>query len=232
MGQGFQFFDIIFFALVAGFIVLRLRRVLGTRTGHEKRPEDAMQRRGPTRGEHREDNVVRLPGADRNAPEGNRDGAEIVSSGSPAAQALTEIQLADRTFDPHGFVDGATQAYEMIVVAFAQGDTQTLRPLVSDEVFENFASAIDARADEGHTMETQLVRMGDARIAEAELKDRIAEITVKFTAELLSCVKNADGAVVHGHPTVPQEVSELWTFSRDTASSNPNWTLIGTTPAE
>lgn len=235
MGQDFQFFDIVFFALVAGFIVLRLRRVLGTKTGHEKPPEDAMQRRGLHNGEQRDDrddNVVQLPGADRAPPFAGRRDADIAPAGSELAKALTAIQAADPQFDPHGFVEGSMQAYEMIVVAFANGDADALRPLLSDEVYSNFTSVIDQRANDNQTMETKLMRMSETRITNAELNGDVAEITVKFEVELVSCVKDADGGVIQGHPTVPQEVAELWTFSRDTTSSNPNWILIGTEPAE
>ncbi|HAD26912.1 MAG TPA: translocase [Alphaproteobacteria bacterium] len=231
MGQGFQFIDIIFFALIAGFILLRLRSVLGTRSGNEKRPEDAIRRqKTPSPDERRDDNVVRLPGSET---EGwASDESMGIVPDSPLAQSLTEIQLIDRSFNPQYFLTGARQAYEMIISAFAKGDRETLRPLLNDDVFAQFDAAISERETQNQSMETELVRMADVRMADATLNDTMAEITVKFSVELISAVRNADGAILQGHPTVPQEVSELWTFARDIGSKDPNWLLIATTPAE
>ncbi len=231
MGQGFQFLDIIFFAVIAGFILLRLRGVLGTRTGNEKRPEDAIRRqKTPSPDKRRDDNVVRLPGSEK---EGwASDESMGIAPNSPLAQSLTEIQLIDRNFNPQYFLSGARQAYEMIISAFARGDREALRPLLHDDVYTQFDEAIAEREAENQSMETELVRMGDVRITEATLNETTAEITVKFSVELISAVRNADGAILQGHPTVPQEVSELWTFARDIGSNDPNWLLIATTPAE
>lgn len=231
MGQGFQFLDIIFFAVIAGFILLRLRSVLGTRTGNEKRPEDAIRRqKTPSPDKRRDDNVVRLPGSEK---EGwASDESMGIAPNSPLAQSLTEIQLIDRNFNPQYFLSGARQAYEMIISAFAKGDRETLRPLLHDDVYTQFDQAIADREAGNQSMETELVRMGDVRIAAATINETTTEITVKFSVELISAVRNADGAILQGHPTVPQEISELWTFARDIGSKDPNWLLIATTPAE
>lgn len=231
MGQGFQFLDIIFFAVIAGFILLRLRSVLGTRTGNEKRPEDAIRRqKTPSPDKRRDDNVVRLPGAENDG--WASDESMGITPNSPLAQSLTEIQLIDRNFNPQYFLSGARQAYEMIISAFANGDRETLRPLLHDDVYTQFDQAIAEREAENQSMETELVRMGDVRITAATLTETMAEITIKFSVELISAVRNADGAILQGHPTVPQEVSELWTFARDIGSKDPTWLLIATTPAE
>lgn len=224
MGQGFQFFDLIFLGMIAVFILLRLRNVLGTRTGHEKPPEDVRPgRTGPVTGQ-KEGAVIALP---------RRGGPGAGDAGlSPAEirlrQSLTEIALADPQFDADDFVDGARQAYEMIIIGFAQGNRDLLRGMVGEEVFANFDAAITARQAAGQTMETRLAAISDAHISHATLRGKMAEVTVKFTADLVSCVKDSAGELVQGHPSLPQQVSELWTFARDTVADDPNWSLIAT----
>jgi len=228
MSQGFQFFDLILLGMVAAFILLRLRSVLGTRTGHEKPPEDLRPgRSGPQKGPKegvKEGKVIPLPR--RTLPDGNDAGL------SPAEirlrQTLTEITLADPHFDADDFCDGARQAYEMIILAFALGNRKLLRDCVGEEVYANFDAAITAREAAGQRMETRLAAIQDARITQAGLRGKMAEVTVKFTADLISSVHNAEGELMQGHPTLPQQVCELWTFARATDSSDPNWNLIAT----
>src|SRR5690606_725520 len=115
-----------------------------------------------------------------------------IAPNSPLAQSLTEIQLIDRSFNPQYFLTGARQAYEMIISAFAKGDRETLRPLLNEDVFAQFDAAISERETQNQSMETELVRMADVRMADATLIDTMAEITVNFTVELISAVRNAD----------------------------------------
>lgn len=225
MNQGFQFIDLIFFGVIAAFVLLRLRSVLGTRTGHEKRPEDLAQRRqGGVAGDRADQVLVSLP--QRRTADSGADAA------SPElAQRLMEIKLADQSFDAASFISGARQAYEIIVTAFARGDRDVLRGMLGDEVFANFNAAIIARESAGQTMQTRLNGIREARIAEASLQDGVAELSVKFIADLVSSTLSADGAVLAGHPSLAQEAAELWSFSRDTRSADPNWTLVATAPA-
>lgn len=223
MGQGFQFLDLIFLGMIAVFILLRLRNVLGTRTGHEKPPEDLRAGRTGSLPGQKEGAVIALPR--RGGPSGT---APLSQAEIRLRQSLTEIALADPQFDADDFADGARQAYEMIIIGFAQGDRDLLRGMVGEDVFANFDAAITARQAAGQTMETRLAAIKDAHITHASLRGKMAEVTVKFTADLISCVNNAAGDLVQGHPTLPQQVSELWTFARDTASKDPNWTLIAT----
>ncbi len=221
----FQFLDIILLALVAGFILLRLRSVLGTRTGHEK-PREAW-RPGP---------------ADPKAPPAQGDGAKIIPMPDrqipaqplapippgPAQAGLGRIQQADRSFDPAEFLTGAKGAYEMIVGAFAAGDVQTLRQLLSRDVFGDFEAAIKQRKADGLSQETTLVGIDDAEIVEADLKGTVAEVTIRFVSQLVNATRNAAGAVVAGDPARVDHVTDVWTFARDTTSRDPNWTLIAT----
>lgn len=219
MSQGFQFFDLVFFGLIAAFVLLRLRNVLGSRTGREKRPEDLIQRHQTGQAETP---VIALP-----RPE-DRAG---VNAEPQLARALGEIRDADPNFDSVSFLEGARQAYEIIVTAFAAGDLGTLKNMVGEEVLANFDAAIAARQAARQTMRTTLTGIRQARIVDAALRGKLAEVTVKFVADLVSCTQDVQGAVLAGHPTLPQEAAEQWSFSRDTRGTDPNWTLVATAPA-
>lgn len=226
MDSGFAFFDIIFFAMVAAFLILRLRSVLGRRTGNEN-PErwttrEPQQKPVPGRADA-PDNVTRLP--DRARPAGE---VIDVKPGSPLEAALTQIRVADPAFEARSFLEGARGAFEMIVGAYAQGDTATLRPLLSDEVYDNFAAAIRTRQQAKHTLETTLVGIKSAEITEARMDSRTAFVTVKFVSEQINVTRDAAGNVVDGDPQNIANVTDVWTFSRNTRSRDPNWTLVAT----
>jgi predicted lipid-binding transport protein (Tim44 family) len=229
MDNGFQHLDIVFIAIVAALVLYILSSVLGRRTGQER------QRYNPYVGgkDAREGDVVSLP-KPVPAPKGaaGTDGlAAIAPKGSPLAAALTEIQLADRSFNPEGFLAGSRTAYEMVVTAFAKGDRRALKGLLSDEVYKNFEDAIVAREGRGESVDSHFIGIKTAEILEACLKGRIAELTVRFVCELISFTKNADGAVIEGDPTQVHEVRDQWTFARDTRASDPNWKLVAAHPA-
>lgn len=222
-----QFIEIVIFAGIAAFLVFRLRSVLGRRTGHERPPFDPYSR-GQAPAERPEaaepaddDTVISLP--NRSQPR-----EEPVDPNDPVAVGLAKIRAADSGFDKDTFIQGARAAFDMIVASFAAGDRETLRPLLSDEVYENFAGAIIDRADKGHTMETTLVGISSADIVEANLDGRIAFVTVKFVTEQIEVERDAAGEVVSGNPSRVATVTDIWTFARNTRSRNPNWTLVAT----
>gem|GEM_PF-23518 len=245
MGEG-HFLDIIFLAMVAGFIFFRLRGVLGRRTGNEQTPQERQQeqqrKQDASQGDEphaanqtgSDDNVVALPDRGRlePAPESNNtkpeEEAALWADDSPVGAGLTKIKLADHRFEPAVFTDGARGAYEMIVDAFAKGDRDALRPLLNDQVYENFVGAIDDREDKGETLETMVVAINAAEIVDAELKDKVAEITIKFVSEMVSAVRDEDGEMLPDQPTGTREVTDIWTFARDTRNRDPNWQLIET----
>lgn len=223
-GDGLAFFDIIFFALVAGFLILRLRSVLGRRTGSESRERwtPRLPPRGPAApGAPASDKVAVLP--PRPAP--------AAAPGSPLDAALAQIRQADPNFEPGHFVEGARGAFEMIVGAYAQGDTATLRPLLSPDVFDNFAAAIKGRQDAKQTLETTLIGMKSADILEARMEGRTAFVTVKFVSEQVNVTRNAAGEIVDGDPSHVAAITDVWTFARNTRSSDPNWALVQTSEA-
>ena len=219
MGDFQQYFDIILFAMVAGFLVLRLRSVLGRRTGNERRRELFVRRTRPA------------PEKAPNLIEPSPGAVAAVTTAPPAdvvAEGLNRIQRADPSFDPSRFLEGARAAFQMIVTAFANADKAGLRPLLSDEVFQQFVTAIDERAAAKETLETRILRLDSADIGEAELLGRNAQVTVKLTSQQINVTRAMDGSIVDGDPEHPTEKTDYWTFARDTRSADPNWVLVAT----
>jgi len=222
MNEGFQFLDIIFLAMVAAFILLRLRSVLGRRTGQERRRGGLFAGRPVDQGAEK---VVPLPKKLAAKP---ADDAFADEKNPAVAAGLRQIKLADPTFDRKAFIEGARSAFELIVGAFAAGDSKTLRTFLADEVYTSFAQSIAEREAGGQRLETTLVSLDDAEIVEAEMNRRIAVITMRFTSHQINVTYDGDGAVVDGDPDTPVEVVDLWTFERDTRSRDPNWRLTAT----
>ena len=218
------FIKIILFAVLAAFLVFRLRRELGKRSGHE-RPRHDEQRLQAHGGEEVEngatDNVLQMP--DR--------GDESEPPGEPAAQlvvGITKIKVFDPEFDIDDFQAGAKAAFEIIVSAFAAGDSEVLRPLLSRDVYGNFAGAIEERARADEQMQTTVVGIKGAEVIEADLEGRDAVVTVKFVSEQINVTRDRDGKVTDGDPERIVTVTDIWTFQRSTRSSDPNWSLVAT----
>lgn len=221
MSGGLGFLDIILFAMLAAFLVYRLGSVLGKRTGNEQqRPDILGTSASPDEGH--EDNVISLQ--DRSPGPENESG-ELAS---PLDAAITQIKLADRSFDEEIFVSGARAAFETVVDSFANGDINTLRSLLSDDVYENFAAAIRDRVSKDQTHVTTMVGFDATEIIEAEMEGRNAFVTVKYTSDQVNVTRDAEGEVVEGDPTTVTHITDIWTFARDVSSSNPNWELIAT----
>ena len=236
MGSEFPFIEIVIFGMVAAFLVLRLKNTLGKRTGHEQEPPrrgrfgfaDGPQDKADGR---TDDNVIALPGHDPAADARDFD-LEPDADASPLDRGLHTIRSADRSFEPDGFAQGARGAYEMIVQAFAEGDTKALRPLLADKVLAGFSDAIAQRTARRETVETRLVGITSADIIEADLVDgRTAEVTLRFVVEMISVTKDSEGRVIAGDPNQVATVTDIWTFARDTRSRDPNWELIATRSA-
>jgi predicted lipid-binding transport protein (Tim44 family) len=220
----FQYFDIILFAMIAAFLVLRLRSVLGRRTGNERRRELFVRRAAP---------IADKPVPEKVATPGDpdKDMANLAPAGKPAdavADGLNRIRRADSSFDPSQFLEGARTAFEMIVSAYAKGDKAALRPLLSDEVYQPFAATIDERAAAKETFETSDLRLDDAEIVDADLAGRTARVTVKLASRQINVMRAMDGSIVDGDPDHPVEKTDYWTFARDTRSADPNWVLVAT----
>src|SRR6202048_713020 len=194
MGEFQQYLDIILFAMVAGFLVLRLRSVLGRRTGNERRRELFPRRAAPA-----SDNVATLVEPDKRS-------ARPADDGPPAdavAQGLGRLRRADPSFDPSHFIEGARTAFEMIVAAFAKGDKTGLRPLLSDEVFQQFAAAIDERVAAKETLETRIEKLDAVDVVEAELVGPTAQLTLKLVSQQSNVTRPRGGSIVDGNPDHP-----------------------------
>jgi predicted lipid-binding transport protein (Tim44 family) len=229
----FDIYTIIFLAL-AVFIFLRLRSVLGQRTGRERPPYDPYSARDTVRPSSN-DNVVALPSRGGEAPAKPAEPvvpAErwkgVAEEGSAIAAGLDAIALEDKTFDAKPFVAGARAAYEMIVTAYAEGDRRNLKNLLSRDVYEGFEAAIKDREAKGEKAETRFVSIDKSDVTGAELRGRTAQVTIRFVSQLVSVTRDRNGAVIEGSPEKVTEVTDVWTFARDVTSRDPNWKLVAT----
>jgi predicted lipid-binding transport protein (Tim44 family) len=235
MQDVFDIYTIIFLAL-AVFIFLRLRSVLGQRTGRERPPYDPFAARDAMRGSPAPgDKVVALPtrpvepaGKPVEPTEPVDRWKGIAPAGSAVAIGLDAILAADKTFDPRHFLTGARAAYEMIVVAFAQADRRVLRDSLAKEVFDGFDAAIRDREEHGETSETRFVSVDTTEITAAELRGRTAQISVRFISQIITVTRDKAGTVTDGNPDKVTEVTDVWTFARDVSSRDPNWKLVAT----
>ena len=197
MNSSFEYLDIILLAIIAGFIILRLRGILGRRTGHEKKDF------------------------------GDLFGKKVTQSGSEKKVVnLSSSKLDDATKEQ--FIKGAKAAYEMIITSFAKGDKKTLKPLLNKEIYKNFSDEIDHRKKENLKSELTFVGVKSAEIKNFEKKDNIYTFTVNFVSEIITCKKDKNNKVVEGNPDIIKTVKDVWKFSKNMWSSNPNWYLIET----
>jgi predicted lipid-binding transport protein (Tim44 family) len=236
-------YDIILIGLVAVFLILRLRAVLGKRTGNERPPTrepftpppaGSTPRIGDAPTQSGNDNVIPLPNTGTPAPPArpslsvNAPGG-IRSTVLPGASAgVAAIHAADPSFDPLTFTGGARAAFTTIVEAFAKGDTQSLRSLLDGPTFASFEAAIRGRTERREQAETTLIGFEASDIAAAELQGSVALVTVRFVSEQINVVRNAEGQIAEGNPNEVQKVVDLWAFRRDTKSGDPNWQLVKT----
>jgi len=224
--QNFQVFSILLFGLLAGFMAFKVYSVLGRRTGRERSPEEQLRlpdgARSNPKAPAAKDNVVTLP---------DRGSTPAGSTAGPVARALLDIKLVDRNFEAERSLSGARAAYEMIVTAFARGERDALRPLLSEDVFAAFDQEIKAREAKKERVEFTFLALKAARITGAELKGRTAEVTVTFESEVMLAGYDPQGALIEGDAKTPHKVAELWTFARETNATDPNWTLVATPSA-
>ncbi|MDZ5697403.1 Tim44/TimA family putative adaptor protein [Chelativorans sp. M5D2P16] len=235
-----EFFDFgtIFFLVAAVVIFFQLRNVLGRRTGNERPPFDpytaGRTRQSESRKADQSDNVVSLPRRKGGAEnEENYTAIDAVAEpGTELNKGLRAIKDADPSFDPAGFVEGAKLAYEMIVMAYADGDRRTLKNLLSRDVYEGFVSAIDEREKRSEKIESSFVGIDKAAIVGAEMKGTEAHVTMRIVSELISATRDSAGSIIDGDPETVAEVKDVWTFARDTRARDPNWKLVATEAEE
>ena len=220
--------DLILFAMVAAFLVLRLRSVLGRRTGFERPP--APEPRAPGYDPRATPPLEGV--AEEARPPAPRGGTRHVlpDPRTVPGAALGRIAAAERGFDPENFLNGAEGAFRMIVTAFAAGDRQTLRALLSDATYAGFEQAITDRENAGEQQRTEIRAVHEMAIETADLRGSTAEIVVRFVTDQVNMTTGRDGEVVTGSDAIT-ELTDLWTFQREVGSSDPSWKLTGTSHA-
>jgi predicted lipid-binding transport protein (Tim44 family) len=230
-----EFFDIgtILFLIAAVVIFYQLRNVLGRRTGNERPPFDPYSppAKPAEKGAPVPENVVSLPRrpADGEAPANIYAAIDkIAAPGTELNKGLRAIRDTDQAFDPKTFVDGAKMAYEMIVLAYADGDRKTLKNLLSKDVYDGFVAAIADREARSEKVQSSFVGINKIDLTAAEMKGTEAHLTLRIVSELISATRDAAGAVIDGDPDTVAEVKDVWTFARDTRSRDPNWKLVAT----
>jgi len=211
--------DLVLFGMIAAFLVLRLRSILGRRTGFERPPMQPPQAApGIAPGTVIEGRAEPVPAA---AP-----ARAVPDPASPLGQTLARMSSIDRSFDPAHFLDGAEKAFRMIVTAFAHGDRVTLRPLLTDETYRSFEQAIAARETAGQQQVSEIRGIESAAIEDAGLRGTVADVTVRFVSDQISLTRDAQGHIVMGTDAVT-EITDLWTFERDLGTPDPTWRLVG-----
>ena len=195
MNYSFEYIDIILLAMIAGFIFLRLRGILGKRTGFGEKL------------------------------------STYVKQEQKVQKETNNKNLENQTFDDSAkkeFLNGAKAAYEMIVTSFAKGDKNVLKPLLNKEIYQNFSDEIDNRKKENIKSELTFVGVKFAKIKNFEKKDNIYFFTVNFVSEIITCKKDKNDKVIEGNPDIIKTVNDVWKFSKNISSRNPNWYLVET----
>lgn len=211
--------EIVILAMIAAFLGLRLYSVLGRRAEHEEEPVPTRIDAGPAK---TASPLAPQPAARTTAAAPRVEGELLV----PAIErGVREIAAVDRRFDITAFVEGARAAYAMILEAFWQGDRETLRQLCDDDVYAEFAAAIDAREAAGETLDNRLIRIEDVRLDSARLDGRTARVAVRFVADIAAVTRNRDGVVVAGSMNDAIETRDVWTFKREVDAAGPDWLL-------
>ena len=232
-----EFFDLptLIVIAVAVFVLFRLRSVLGTRTGNERPP---VERRKPaTEAAAADETVVPLRPRGTAAPDLDDERrtrkleAEIeqfAHGDADLAAGFKAVAEVDPSFTPKSFLDGAKQAYEMIVTAYASGDRAMLKNLLEKDVFEGFQRAIAEREAAGQTVDFTFVGLPKVEISEAEYDRKNVLVTVRFHAEVVSATRDKDGNLVEGNADQVQTIADEWTFARNPKSRDPNWKVVTT----
>jgi predicted lipid-binding transport protein (Tim44 family) len=226
---------ILLLAVVTVLVILKLRSVLGQRTGRERPPYDPYSTSDAVRNATSE-KVVTIPQRNTEQPprppepaEGSPDRyAGFTPPGSLVARGLDAISASDKNFDVKQFIAGARAAYEMIVTAYATGDRRSLKGLLEREVYDGFDAVIRQREARGETVETRFVSVDASEIINAQLRGKTAQITIRFVSQLVSARRNRNGNVIDGSADSVTSVTDVWTFSREVTSRDPNWKLVAT----
>jgi predicted lipid-binding transport protein (Tim44 family) len=226
MSEGIAYADIIILALIAGFILLRLRSVLGQNMGHEN--PDFFKKNSPQDDGAEQEPVIRLAEKISKPKEPEQDAYLQSLKDDSVKTVLAEIHSRDPGFNASHFLAGAKMAFEMVFDGFAKGEREPLKMLLSSDLYAQFDAEIQARTSADTTTETTLVSITAKDITRASLSGNIARLTVSYASEQVSVVRDKDGKVIEGNPSEIDQVIDEWTFERDITSRSPNWTIIDT----
>jgi len=228
--------EIIVLAAVAGFLFLRLRDALGTKTGNEN-TEEWFGKSGPPSGDPSApdgaDTVVQFPGRDTPAsplPDDHSDIATVTELESPLGQTLVAAKGVEPDFNAVRFIEGGRAAYEMILMAFETGDKETLRPLLAPDVMDSFEAAIDSRKEQGLSVDARFIGLRSSKIVDARLEEatNVIQVDMRFDAEMIVAVRDASGEIVEGDPEMVRRMNDMWTFQRTLGTDDPSWVLVET----
>ena len=202
MSEAIQYLDILILAVIAGLVLLRLRSVLGRRTGHEKTDTSRFTYEEPQK--NKEEEIIKIqPNVD---PKPKADG----------------------WFDQKDFLNGASNAYELIVTNFENGNKAALKPFLSESVMSSFEEVIEQRNANEEKVEFNFIGIESSEIVHKDLKSNPMEVTVRFISEMITCIKNSKDEVISGSLNQVQKITDIWTFSKNKNSKNPNWLLVAT----
>ena len=203
MSEAFQYLDILILAIIAGIVLLRLRSVLGRRTGHEKTDKSSFNYETPQQAQT--EKVIEIK------PKGDVPSRE------------------DGWFDKDDFLKGASNAYETIVTNFENGNKEALKPLLSSDVMDSFSSVIDDRNNKNELVEFNFIGIEKSEIVHKDLKKNPMEVSVRFISEMITCIKNSKDEVISGSLNQVQKITDVWTFEKNQKSKGSNWLLAATT---
>ena len=202
MSEAFQYIDILILAIIAGIVLLRLRSVLGRRTGHEKTDKTSYNYETPQTPQ--EEKVI------------------------PIEPKTSSSKREDGWFDNDDFLRGAANAYETIVTNFENGNKDALKSLLSDDVLNSFSSVIDERNNKNETVEFNFIGIEKSEIVHKDLKKNPMEVTVRFISEMITCIKNSKDEVISGSLNQVQKITDVWTFEKIKDKKSSNWLLTAT----
>ena len=203
MSEAFQYLDILILAIIAGIVLLRLRSVLGRRTGHEKTDKSSFNYETPQ--QTQTEKVIEIK------PESDTPNRE------------------DGWFDKDDFLKGASNAYETIVTNFENGNKEALKPLLSSDVMDSFSSVIDERNSKSESVEFNFIGIEKSEIVHKDLKKNPMQVSVRFISEMITCIKNNKDEVISGSLNQVQKITDVWTFEKNQKSKGSNWLLAATT---
>lgn len=203
MNEAFQYLDILILAVLAGLVLLRLRSVLGRRTGNEKTDTSSFNYEA-TNTESKVESSIKISAVDRNTSSG------------------------DSWFDSKDFLNGANKAYELIVTNFENGNKKALTPLLEKSVLSNFAEVIDQRQQDNHTVEFSFIGIESSEIVHKDLKNDPMEVTVRFISEMITCIRNNKDEIISGSMNQVQKITDVWTFTKNKKVKSDNWLLTAT----